>query len=127
MEELAPFAVPIAFFAMIAAIVIVPRYYKSLERTKLADTLRIAIEKGQPIPPEMIEAMARDTKPVPSPDRDMRRGIVWLGLAIGLAAFGGAMSFEEPDWFYPMIGIAAFPGFIGLAFIVIALFTRGKR
>jgi hypothetical protein len=129
MEEIAALFVPIAFFAMIAGIVILPRYFKSQERTKLADTLRIAIEKGQPIPPEMIEAMARDTKPMPlpSPDRDLRRGIVWLGMAVGLAAFGGAMSFEEPDWLYPMIGIAAFPGFIGLAFIVIALFTRGKR
>ena len=30
--------VPISFFAMIAAIVIVPRYFRSMERQKMAET-----------------------------------------------------------------------------------------
>ena len=58
--------------------------------------------------------------------RDLRTGIIWLGVAVGLAAFGFAISFEEPDALYPLIGMAAFPGFIGVAFIVISFFGRGK-
>ena len=38
MDEL----IPIALFAMIAAIVILPRYFRSQERQKMADTLRLA-------------------------------------------------------------------------------------
>jgi len=120
--------VPISFFAMIAAIVLGPRYLKSVERQKLLETLRLAIEKGQPVPAEVISAIsAEERKAPPSPDRDLRRGIVWLGVAVGLAAFGWVVGFEEPDATFPILGFAAFPGFIGLAFIAIALLGRGRR
>ncbi|HVI32977.1 DUF6249 domain-containing protein [Phenylobacterium sp.] len=120
--------VPIALFAMIAAIVVVPRYFKSLERQKLADTLRVAMEKGQPLPTEIVDAMSKDvrTPNAPSPSRDLRTGIIWLGVAVGLAAFGIAMGFEEPDVTYPMIAISAFPGFIGLAFVVLSFLNKPK-
>lgn len=118
--------IPISLFAMIAAIVIVPRYLKSLERQKLQDTLRASIEKGAALPPEVIEALTSDVKPPPSPYRDLRAGIVWLGIAVGFAAMGFAVSFEEPDALYPMLGVAAFPGFIGLALISL-YFVSGKK
>lgn len=118
--------VPLAFFAMIAAIVLVPRYFKSIERQKLQDTLRVAYEKGQDMPPELIASMIEERKAISTPDRDLRTGVIWLGIAIGLAAFGIAIGFTEPDVTYPMIGVAAFPGFIGLAFIVLGLIARKK-
>lgn len=117
--------IPISLFAMIAAIVIVPRYLKSLERQKLQDTLRASIEKGAALPPEVIEALTSDVKK-PSPYRDLRAGIVWLGIAVGFAAMGFAVSFEEPDALYPMLGVAAFPGFIGLALIALYFVTDKK-
>ncbi|MCI3133865.1 DUF6249 domain-containing protein [Phenylobacterium aquaticum] len=116
-------------FGSIASLFLVPAYLKSQERQKLQDTLRAAIEKGQPLPPEVIEAMTSDVKvrPKPSPQRDLRVGIVWVGVAVGLAAMGLAISFEDADALYPMLGIAAFPGFIGLAFILISFFGRGQK
>lgn len=119
------FLVPIALFAMIAAIVIVPKYFKTKEREKLQDTLRAAIEKGQPLPPEVIQAITTDVK-VKSPGSDLRTGLIWLGVAAGIAAFGFAVSFEESDALYPLLGIAAFPGFVGLAFLILAM-VSGKK
>ena len=119
--------IPITMFAMIAAIVIAPRWFKSQERQKLQDTLRASIEKGATLPPEVIDALTSDVKAPPSPYKDLRAGIVWLGVAVGFAALGFAVSFEEPDAFYPLIGIAAFPGFIGLALIALSFVTRGKN
>jgi hypothetical protein len=49
-----------------------------------------------------------------------------MGVAIGLAAFGIALGFEEPDAVFPLVACAAFPGFIGLAFIVLGLINRTK-
>ena len=118
--------VPLTFFAMIAAIVLVPRYLKSIERQKLQDTLRASIEKGAELPAEVLEALTSDVKAPPSPYRDMRAGIIWLGEAVGFAALGFAVSFEEPDALYPMLGVAAFPGFIGLALIALSFVARGK-
>ena len=119
--------VPISFFAMIAAIVIVPRYFRSIERQKMAETLRTAIEKGQPMPAEVVEAMSTNVRLAPSPAGDLRTGLIWLGVAVGFAALGLAISFEEPDALLPMLGCAAFPGFIGLAFIIMSFVAKDRK
>lgn len=121
--------IPLGFFAMIAALVIVPRYFKSIERQRMAETLKVAIEKGQPLPTEIIDAMSSNVRTPglpPSPQRDLRTGIIWLGIGVGLAAMGAAVSFEEADALYPILGIAAFPVFIGLAFVALALLNKTK-
>jgi hypothetical protein len=118
--------IPIFFFAMIAAIVIVPRYFKSIERQKMAETLRAAIEKGQPLPTEVVDAISSGVRVPPSPQRDLRTGIIWLGVGVGLAAMGWALNFEDPEATWPMIGVAAFPTFIGLAFIAMYFLNRDR-
>ena len=121
--------IPLTFFAMIAALVIAPRYFKSIERQKMADTLRLAIEKGQPLPTEVIEAMSSNVRSPglpPSPQRDLRTGIIWLGVGIGFAALGLTISFEEPDALFPMLGVASFPFFIGLAFVAQGFIGKPK-
>lgn len=119
--------IPISFFALIAAIIIVPRYLKSQERIKLQETLRASIEKGVALPPEVLEALTSDAKRPASPQRDLRAGIVWIAVAAGFVALGFAVQFEEPDALYPMLGVAAFPGLIGLALIALSLVSRGKQ
>lgn len=122
--------VPLGFFAMIAAIVILPRYFRSQERQKLQETLRAAVERGEPIPPEIVQAMTNPAKEARiaaqvSPDRDLRQGIVWLAIGLGLALMGYFVGFQEPDVTPMMLGIAAIPGFIGLAFIL--LWAAGRK
>jgi hypothetical protein len=131
--------VPVAFFAMIAAIVVVPKYLKSKEREKLTDTIRVAFEKGQPVPPELMAALTispADPAPyVPLPDRaqrDLRLGVVWIAIGVGLLGIGGA--------FYAMLynvggavetgcsfaALAAVPLCIGLAFLLLSALGRKK-
>ena len=118
--------IPLTFFAMIAAIVIGPRYLKSLERRKMAETLRAAIDKGQPLPPEVINMLTVDTKPPSSPQRDLRRGVILVAVALGLVAMGLLIGLGEPDATYPIIGVAAIPGFVGLALIAIAQLGKNR-
>ena len=115
-------------FTAIVAIIVVPRWLKARERDNLHKTIQVAYEKGQQLPPELIEALTQDVKvkPKPSPERDLRTGIIWLGVAVGLAAFGYAIGFEEPDATYVLMCIAAFPGFIGLAFVVMSFVGRNR-
>ena len=111
--------VPIALFAMIAAIVIGPKYLRSKERERLLDTLRVAYDRGQPVPPELIENLTagEERKPV-SPDRDLRTGITLIAVALAFIALALAIVYVEGDeeaWIVAAIG--AFPGFIGLGHI----------
>lgn len=120
-------SIPIFGCIMIAAIVIVPRYFQSMERQKMAETLKAAIEKGQPLPTEVVDAISSGVKTPPSPQRDLRTGIIWLGVGVGLAGMGFALSFEDADATFPLIGIACFPAFIGLAFIAMYFLNRDRR
>ncbi|MBC7167533.1 DUF6249 domain-containing protein [Phenylobacterium sp.] len=115
-------------FSAIVAIIVVPRWLKARERDNLHRTIQLAYEKGQTLPPELVEALTQDVKvkPKPSPERDLRTGVIWLGIAVGLAAFGYAIGFEEPDATYVLMGVAAFPGFIGLAFVIMSFIGRNR-
>jgi hypothetical protein len=118
--------VPISFFFFLAAIILVPRYFKSQERQQMQQTIRSAIERGQQLPPEMIDAMTRDVRTPPSPGRDLRAAIVWLAIAIGLAGFGWAIQYYS-DWDTPFLAIAALPAAIGVAFLLLAIVNRSKK
>ena len=74
------------------------------------------------------------TKNLPSRTRDIRRGIIWLAVGIGLAAFG-VVSGNGDDWgngpFQAnfdngLLGIACIPATVGLAFIVLSFFNKNK-
>lgn len=121
------FLVGIAPFAMVVAIVVIPAWLKSRERREMQATLRSAIEKGQSLPPEVIDALSKDNlKPPATAARDLRLGVILLAVSIGIAVFGYAVSFEEMDAFYPISGIAAIPGMIGLAFVILSFFNKNK-
>ncbi len=115
-------------FTAIVAIIVVPRWLKARERDNQHKTLQLAYEKGQQQPPELIEALTQDVKvkPKPSPERDLRTGVIWLGVAVGLAAFGYAIGFEEPDATYVLMGIAAIPAIIGLAIVIMSFLGRNR-
>jgi hypothetical protein len=115
-------------FGSITVVIVVPFWLRSQERIRVQETLRAAIENGQAMPTEVMENAARNIniRPVPSASRDLRTGIIWLGVGLGFVAMGIALGYEEPESTIPMIAVAAFPVFIGLAFVALALINRTK-
>lgn len=119
--------VPLGTFVMIVLIIAIPAYFKNKEKQEVQATIRAAIAQGQPLPPELIDALTRDTvNKRSSAHRDLRVGVVWLAIAIGISLFAWLVGFEEGDAVYPLMGIAAIPGCIGLAFIVLSFFNKNK-
>ncbi|MDQ3124444.1 MAG: DUF6249 domain-containing protein [Pseudomonadota bacterium] len=120
--------IPIAMFAMIAAIVIVPTWLKSKERREMQATLRASLDKGQTLPPEVIDALTRQTvKPPASASRDLRAGVILLALSLGIAATFSFIAYrfgEDEAWGFG--AFAAIPGAIGLAFIILSLVNKNK-
>ncbi len=125
--------VPIFFIFMIVAVVVGPiwikNYYAAQDRARLHETLRIAYEKGQPVPPELIESLQAKVseRPMQTPERDLRRAIVLTSVGLGLCALGyamwyGLMSVNEIAAYTTGTAIAgsgAIPGLIGLAYLVL--------
>lgn len=120
--------IPIAMFAMIAAIVIVPTWLKSRDRREMQATLRASIERGQALPPEVIDALSRENiKPPASASRDLRTGVILLSVAIGIAGAFSWLGYQTGhDVPYGFAAFAAIPGAIGLAFIVLSFFNKNK-
>lgn len=118
-------------FAAIVAIIVGPSYLKSRERREIQTTVRTAIDKGQPLPPEVIEALSKDiTKNLPSRTKDIRRGIIWLAVGIGIAAFSLVLNLGDDNWTDHVGGvvqaIAVIPAIIGLAFLILSFFNKNR-
>ena len=90
--------------------------YKGRQDTQ--QTFRMAIDKGQELTPELIDRLGH---PKPAKNRDMRLGVIWLAVAGALAIFGQVVPDEEANTIF--WGIAAFPLFIGLAYMIIWRFA----
>jgi len=115
--------IPIAFFAMIVLIVWMALHFTSKRRAESFQTLRLAIEKGQVISPEAMQAMARTMSPL----ADLRRGILFIAIALAFGTFAGIIGSEEQEALKPMLGVAVFPLFLGLAFIGLHVFANETK
>ena len=118
------------FWGVVAAIVIVPIYLRYRDRGRMHETLRIAYEKGQPVPPELIAALQSHVPPraaASTPERDLRRAIVLIAVGLGFCGLGyglwyGLMSVDEIAAYVSggsTAGFGAIPGLIGLAYLVL--------
>ncbi|MBE7217509.1 MAG: hypothetical protein INR64_03470 [Caulobacteraceae bacterium] len=130
------------FFAFLAAVIIVPQVLKSQDRKRMYDTLRTAYEKGQPVPPEMLEAMTRRSRYEPgaaletfdpnyAAHRDLRRAVVWLAIGLGFVLIGvcfyaGLYNVGgSVQTLASFSAIGAIPACVGLAFL--GLWFFGSR
>ena len=127
--DMTPILIVAIVFSAITAIVFGPSYLKSREKREMQTTIRHAIDKGQDLPPELIDAMTRDVaSKLPSRTRDLRRGVIWLAVGIGFAAFSylSNLGWNDHDMegaSAAMMGLAAIPVTVGLAFIVLSFFN----
>ncbi|WP_439471239.1 DUF6249 domain-containing protein [Brevundimonas sp.] len=131
--DMTPILIVGIIFGTLTAIVFGPIYLKFREKREMQETLRHAIDKGQELPAEVIDALTKDvSRRLPSRTKDIRTGIIWLAVGIGLAAFGliTGSSFGN-DWDgnhidAGLLGISAIPTTIGLAFIALSFFNPNK-
>lgn len=120
--------IPISFFGMIVLIVWLLQHFGQKKRMEAMKTLRLAIEKGQPLTPEAFDSMARFSSPI----ADLRRGIIFVSIAAGFAAFAtivgtGMNNDGGPEMMRALYGVATFPLFIGLAFLGLHFFANESK
>jgi hypothetical protein len=81
-QTLVSIGVPAIIFSFVLVIVLGAFFLGYRETKEKQETLRLAIEKGVAIPPELIAAARGES----TPDRDLRRGIrqVFIGIGVGV-------------------------------------------
>jgi Domain of unknown function (DUF6249) len=101
----------LAVFGCPVAIVAVIMFSSWAKSRSLQRTVRMMVEKGQPVPPELFAA------PSGAPLRpwyDLRRGIMLLAVGVGVIMFFGiSAGWDEGVWALGLI-----PGLIGLGYIL---------
>ncbi len=112
--------IPIVLFLCIAFVMALGLWLRTRTRLELQNTVRLALDKGQELTPELIDRLGQPQK---DPRADLRKGLVWLAVGAGFAAFG--LILDERDAVRPLIATGAFPFIIGVAYLIMSL-VSGK-
>ena len=103
---LAVFGFPVAIVAVIM--------FSSWARTRsLHRTVRMMVEKGQPVPSELLSSPAAAPVTV-RPWYDLRRGIVLVSVGVGVVMFFGISA----GWDNGVWALGLIPGLIGLGYLL---------
>jgi len=123
---LAPFAIPIlALFIPIVAI-IMAGVVRIKRNRMLHDTVRLMTEKGAPIPPELIDAVANDSKQQAktwSPTAQLRSGVINIAIGLGFMFLLREID-GGPTW---MWAAGMIPFMIGVGFLLIWWIESRKK
>ena len=74
-------------------------------------TIRMMVEKGQPVPAELLAPHARTVRQ----RSDVRRGVIWTMIGLGAMIFFGAVN----EWEGGVWSIGLIPFLIGLGYLMV--------
>lgn len=121
--EISGIFIPIAALVLAGVVAVSGMYFHNRRREMWHETARIALEKGQPLPPfnhddEDAEKHPKDREA----NHDIRGGMVLIAVGAGLWLMLGGIS-------HNLRYIGAIPGFIGVALLLYALLSAmfGKK
>lgn len=105
--------VPLAFFLTILLVVISTLVLRYRRHAQVQETLRLMIEKGAEIPPELLA-------PPVSQYGDLRRGLILLGAGLSLSILIGLTDgFGSGSW-----AVGLVPAFIGAGYLIVWRYSR---
>jgi hypothetical protein len=105
--------IPIALFSGLTVVLTTAIWIRYKTRSEMQLTIRTAIDKGQELSPEIVDRLGN---PKPHKDKDLRSALVCIAIAIGMSVFGYMIPEDEATPVF--LGMAAFPFFVGIAFLI---------
>ena len=124
--------VPVVMFMMVLGIVVAVQAAGTIRRENVLKTVRQAMQSGQTVMPEIIQALGVNR--VNTKAKDIKSGLVLMAIAVALIIFGQTLnmtipSIDDPDvpnMLYIFVGLASFPGLIGLVLLGFGLTRKDK-
>jgi len=117
---------PMGVFTFVILIVLINGIFHWLRVRSQQQTLREAIKSGVQIDPEALKAVSTPSSNNDSPGGRIFVGLILIAVACALAFFGYQIGTVDgdPEVFTIFQGIAAFPGLIGVVFLISAPFAK---
>jgi hypothetical protein len=114
--------IPFIVFGSFSLSFIAWLYFRHKNRVETQHTFRLALEKGAELSPDFMKQLGT---PEPDKDRDLRRGLIWYALSLGLVLIGFAV--PEPEALRGLLAGAALPFSIGSAFMIMYVYGKKKE
>ena len=116
----------LAFWGFVAAAVLGSYWDGIRKRETQHETIRRAIESGQPLDDEMLDKLTTlNARGSGRADRDFRVTALWiLPVAAGMVVFAFFMGFIEPQARTVMLGVAGLLATLGIGFFLAAKYTE---
>lgn len=124
--------IPIVAIVFPFLMVIAVQVAKSISRTQRermrCEVMRAAIERGQPIPPEILRG-TEDPEDEPfgratAGSNDIRTGLICMGVGAGMFLMFATFSIGGFDGLQGLRWIGAVPGFVGVALLINGFINR---
>ena len=105
--------------------VVAPIYLQTRDRNRLYQLIREVVGKDQPISPELLRELV--PRPIPSRERDVRRGLLLVGGSAGLWLLGAVFWFSGMSSEGPLfLALGSLPLCMGFTFLALGLSKRGS-
>jgi len=108
--------VGVAFWLFIASIIVAGIWLAHARNKETQKTIRLAIEKGVPLDPAMIDKLV--VRQSGNPEDYYIGGYICIACAIGLPIFGYFIGRIAPQAFYPIVGAGVLVGLVGISLII---------
>ena len=117
MEEL---WIPIVAIVAPAVVVALLLWFRYRNRGEIQQTVRLALDKGHDLSPELIDRLGH---PKPPKNADLRLAFIWLAIAGGFALMGLAVPDPSGHALQGLLATAAIPFALGVAYLLIWRFA----
>lgn len=112
--------IPIVMFISIAVVLIFLLWFRFRSRDGMQQTIRMALDKGHELTPEIIDRLGH---PKAGKYRDLRLGVIWLSVAVGLALMAVAVGNFATEALHGTLASAGLPFAIGIGYLILYRFT----
>ena len=112
--------IPIVMFIAVAIVLLGLFWFRFRAREAMQQTIRMALDKGHELTPEIIDRLGH---PKAGKYKDLRLGIIWLSIALGLALTAFAVGSFAAEALQGTLASAGLPFAIGLGYLLIHFLT----
>ncbi len=112
--------IPIVMFVATAVVLLGLFWFRFRAREAMQQTIRMALDKGHELTPEIIDRLGH---PKAGKHKDLRLGIIWLSIALGLAITAFAVGSFATEALHGTLASAGLPFAIGLGYLLIHFLT----